>query len=82
MAEHDRGEEGDGERLRQLLGVEHRGRHAHAAHREWQHANDPRRHPQPTALLPGLKPIRAQPGHIRPDGGPHAALSSHLLHRR
>lgn len=62
--------------------MEHRGRRAHAAHSERQHADHPRRDAEPAAVVARLQPVRAQPGHLRPDGGPHAALPPCLLPRR
>lgn len=66
----------------QLLGMEHRGRSAHAPNCQRQHADHPRRHYEPPPVLARLQPVRAKPSRIRPDGWAHSALPSSLLPQR
>lgn len=77
--ERDRG--GGGSGPLQLLGVEHHRRRADGAHHQREHADDPSRDAKPTPVVARLQSVRAQPGHIRPDGGPYAALPFGLLLR-
>lgn len=78
--ERDRGE-GEFERL-QPLGMEHRGRLTDAADREREYADDTGGDHESTVVVARVQPVRAQPGHIGPDGGANAALSFGLLPER